>query len=208
MAAASSTGLRRCEERRKLSVDGRGTACLAGLLLAIAPAFAEQPVGDPMAVVYPACRDGYRRQGSFYDFTLGRTWVVLASCGHPEMPRLAVAAGQHPEQESAPATGSGEAVLASPGAKLGKGADPPPPLRAAPPLSRPLVVAGERVRLWRQDGVARLDLAGIALGSGAAGSRVRVRVLASGKVFRGMVRAPGVVELDGADPDGFGAEGQ
>jgi hypothetical protein len=64
------------------------------------------------------------------------------------------------------------------------------------------------VRLWRLDEVARLDLAGIALGGGAAGATVRVRALASGKVFRGVVRASGIVEIDRGGADGFGAGGQ
>jgi len=56
-------------------------------------------------------------------------------------------------------------------------------------------VAGARVHLWKQDSRVRIELAGVALESGAIGRPVRVRMPAAGQVLRGIVRGPGSVEL-------------
>jgi hypothetical protein len=85
-------------------------------------------------------------------------------------------------------------------------------LRVLPALvasaARPAVESGSRVRVWRWDGVAAIDLAGIALESGAAGARVRVRVSPGGAVLRGTVRAAGSVELEAPGSGGFAGEGK
>jgi hypothetical protein len=140
------------------------------------------PVGAAEAAVYPACQDGYQRQGTFHDYTLNRTWIVMVKCGHPEIPRLATASDRGP-------------VLSF--------------HLAGSPIDRLVVEPGSQVRLWRDDGRVRLDLAGVALNGGAAGAVVRVRLAPSGKVLRGVVRGPGMVELDGAgEVSGFRQEGQ
>ena len=144
---------------------------------------------------------------SFRDYTLRQTWDVMGNCLHPEMPRIAVARCiderlERADTTSGPPTGLGDEA----DGKGIQGGEHDAALRrpfydfssAEGARSLLLVIAGGRVRLWRQDRVARLDLAGIALESGGAGSIVRVRLPELGKIFRGVVRAPESVEMEAA----------
>jgi len=171
-----------------------------GLAIAVSAAYSGSAetatFGGPIAAIYPACRGGYRRQGTFYDYTLGRTWTVLVSCGHPEMPRLAIDPGAPQSGELA------DRGLAIAGPALvpqtTEALSPSPSLRYASatpsPPARP-VLAGSRVRLWKQDSQVRIEMAGVALESGGIGVPVRVRMPVGGQVLRGVVRGPGSVEL-------------
>jgi hypothetical protein len=144
-----------------------------------------------------ACRGGYRQSGVLRDFTLGRRWMIFVNCAHPEMPRIAsldAVSGEVSKSEAGP--DKPRMALAV------SGEIPPPPAAigspaglAAPAAAPRLVAAASRVRLWRRDSVAAIDLAGTALDSGAEGAEIRVRVTAGGQLLRGIVRGPASVEL-------------
>jgi len=146
------------------------------------------------------------------DFTLGRGWLIYANCDHPEMPRQAVADGEQarlpPGVVARPQ--AFRDIPKTPGTVL---ADPilnPVVNPVVNPVSAPApaVAAGARVRVWKRDAAAAIDLAGVALESGRVGAEVRVRIDPGGKVLRGTVRGAGSVELAVPDTAGFRGEGQ
>ena len=87
------------------------------------------------------CTSGYRIVGRHYDAELRQTWEVRQDCAHSAWPAKAVAVANSP-------------LLP------GSAASFPP---AIVPYFQPLLVrAGERVRLWSQDGTSRIEITGIA----------------------------------------------
>jgi hypothetical protein len=163
------------------------------------------------------CRQGYRLQNIRTDYALGNSWAILANCIHPEMPRLAVAIDVHGVERHAEANlprdwqsfaAQGEFAaqggLARVALKGGTTLVKPSDARAV--LPPPAVQAGGNVRLRRDDQSAHVDLAGIALESGRTGDSIRVRVMPGGIPLRGIVRAPGWVELQAAGVQGFRKE--
>jgi Chaperone for flagella basal body P-ring formation len=106
-----------------------------------------------------------------WDPVLHQQWLTTTDCNHPERPVRATL------------------TLSS------------TPLPQTVPVARPLVVrAGERIRLWFQQSNTRMELSGIAEGSGAIGDTVRVRLTQSttGQIepeLQGIVRGPSEVEL-------------
>jgi hypothetical protein len=66
----------------------------------------------------------------------------------------------------------------------------------------PVVRAGDPVRLWKQEDLLRIEIAGISEESGNLGNKIRVRLLhrntddqAMQEEFSGIIRGPSDVEL-------------
>jgi hypothetical protein len=125
--------------------------------------------------------DGYRVARIELDQVLGQRWAMISRCDHPEWPVFAL-----------PANGVGS--LASPremeGAVTGG-------FRTAP-----VVRAGDIVRLWSQEGLMRIEVAGVSEESGGLGKTIRVRLLRRNtddqsipKQFSGVIRGPLDVEM-------------
>jgi hypothetical protein len=100
--------------------------------------------------------EGYRVTWIAADQVLGQRWAMIASCGHPEWPVFAL-----------PANGSSSLSL---------------PQEAMRPVTEtlnavPVVRAGDFVRLWRQEGLLRIEVAGVSEESGGLGKTIRVRLL-------------------------------
>ncbi len=118
--------------------------------------------------------DGFRLEGRQRDVFSGAVWATVKSCAHPERPGVLVMA-------------AGEI------GRVGRG--------AASPVEAPMVlVAGARVTLVETDDNVRIQMPGVAQGSGVVGDRVRVRLLAltaeGGERFvDGIVRGRDVVEM-------------
>lgn len=122
------------------------------------------------------CRDGYRIHGEISDAVVGRRWLVMENCSRPQGPWKAVPGLQAIE------TGGGSRV-------------------STQALAEFMVRAGSRVHLIKSEANVRLNLAGVALESGAAGDHIRVRVSAQGTVLSGIVRTHDLIELA---PPGIG----
>jgi hypothetical protein len=125
--------------------------------------------------------DGYRVTRIQADQVLGRRWAMISRCDHPEWPVLALPAN---EASSLPSTREMESAVTS-----GFRTDP-------------LVRAGDVVRLWKQEGVLRIEVPGISEESGGLGKTIRVRLLRRNtddlsipKQFSGVIRGPLDVEM-------------
>lgn len=119
---------------------------------------------------------GYWLESANRDVYAGTVWAVVKSCEHPERPGVVVfgGLGQRPAM-------SAHAEVQS---------------------SRPrLLQAGARVQVVIDDGLARLQMSGIALAGGAAGDPVRVRLIPASaeqgteQFATGVVRGSGTVEV-------------
>lgn len=129
------------------------------------------------AASIPAAAEGYRIATVRWDPLLNQRWATIASCAHPERPTFAL---RLPDAQGSSAktglTGS-----------------------ALPPF--PVVHAGDLVQMWSQEQNLRIEAAGRAEETAAAGSRVRVRLLHTGfdlgeeQTLVGIVRGPGNVEI-------------
>ena len=125
---------------------------------------------------------GYRLESVRRDVYAGTVWAEVRSCEHPERPGVLVL-GRVGQSAAVTGTAALHAVQVA----------------VAP---RTLVLqAGARVRLVLDDGVVRLETGAIALGSGAVGDEVRVRIVpvsegAGGEqIATGVVRGAGLVEV-------------
>jgi hypothetical protein len=125
--------------------------------------------------------EGYRIATIRRDPLLHQRWAMVASCGHPERPLMAMLL---PEQRA-------DAVSASKSNSTGDQRSNP----------FPIVHAGDLVQLLAWEKNLRMEIAGKAEESGALGSTVRVRQLNSGfdigreQTFVGVVRGPGKIEI-------------
>jgi Chaperone for flagella basal body P-ring formation len=124
---------------------------------------------------------GYRVSRIQSDPVLGQRWVMIISCNHPEWPALALPAN---------------------GTILIKSSQETDRSLIANARSAPMVRAGDIVRLWRQEGFLRLEIAGVSEENGRLGNTIRVRLLRSNtddqstpKQFSGIVRGPSNVEI-------------
>jgi hypothetical protein len=117
--------------------------------------------------------EGYRVASMRWDPLLNQHWAMIASCSHPERPAFALRISD------------GESASES---------------RAAQ-TPFPVVHAGDVVQLWSQEHNLRIEAAGRAEESAAAGGRVRVRLLHTGfdpgqeQTMIGIVRGAGDVEI-------------
>jgi len=131
--------------------------------------------------VAPALKDGYQVTRIESDSVLGRRWVTIASCSHPEWPVFAL-----------PAPGAGSVVA------------PPEAQHTLTDNVRkaPLVRAGDVVRMWRQERLLRIEFSGVSEENGGLGKTIRVRLLRRStddqsipEQFSGIIRGPSDVEM-------------
>jgi hypothetical protein len=124
---------------------------------------------------------GYRITSVQSDIVLGQRWAFIANCDHPEWP---VSALQIYGPSSLPGS-----------------------LRAKQQSREgifviPVVHAGDLVRLWKQEDLLRIEVAGVSEESGGLGNTIRVRLLHQNAdeqsvhtQFMGIVRGPSDVEM-------------
>jgi hypothetical protein len=123
-----------------------------------------------------AISGGYRVLSLQLDPVLRQRWATVANCAHPEWPAVAMPVG-------------GDVSL--------KGMQ-----QWQPEAFRSSVVVhmGDVVRLWRQDSLSRIEVAGVSEGSGAVGATIRVRLLHTSsedqpRPIAGVIRGPADVEM-------------
>ena len=108
------------------------------------------------------------------DPLLHRRWAVLVDCSHPERPWTSeLVAWQGKLPISLPKLAPIANAVKTP----------------------PLIPAGAKVRLWRVDDSASIELSGTALEAGSTGQMIHVRIGRRGTVLEGKVRDAGSVEL-------------
>ncbi len=120
---------------------------------------------------------GYRLESERRDVLAGTVWAVVRSCEHPERPAALVLAGVSMRARGA-AGGANDR-----GRSLA-------------------LLAGAKVRVVLSDDVSRIEMNGLAQGSGAVGERVLVRLMppnaepgAREQFATGVVRGAGLVEV-------------
>lgn len=130
-------------------------------------------VGQAAVQVGEAEGGGYRLVFVRVDPFGGRAWAGVRSCEHPEWPVVLVAGRLEPSQVT-----------------VGTG---------GPTMSHPDVVGGRRVRVVQSDAMVRMEMDGVAMGSGRIGDRVWVRILGadggSGRLELGLVQGLGKLEV-------------
>ena len=150
--------------------------CFRTPAMALRVTTSEDAAGTTMAQT-----EGYRIATIRRDPLLHQRWAMVASCGHPERPLIAMLL---PEQRAG----------AVPASKSNSTED-----RRSNPF--PIVHAGDLVQLLVSEKNLRMEIAGKAEESGALGSTVHVRQLNSGfdigreQTFVGVVRGPGKIEI-------------
>jgi hypothetical protein len=131
---------------------------------------------------FPALNDdGYRVTRIESDPVLGLRWAMIVRCGHPEWPLVAL-----------PANGASSIALTKERERS-----------VSDTLSTvPIVRAGDIVRLWRQERLMRIEVAGVSEESGGLGKVIRVRLLHKNtddqsipEQFSGIIRGPLDVEM-------------
>jgi hypothetical protein len=125
---------------------------------------------------------GYRFLSVRRDSLLQQSWAVIESCGHAEQPL--------------------RMMLMDPPMSRGMSA---PMLRVSTSdIVLQIVRAGDLVRLWKNDGRARIEMVATAEENGAIGGRVRVRLAMPSELdgqavapqyLAGVVRGPADVEM-------------
>jgi Chaperone for flagella basal body P-ring formation len=126
-------------------------------------------------------RSGYRVTKIQSDTVLGQRWATIVSCGHPEWPEFAL-----PANGVGPLTTPQEIERSS--SKSVK--------------ATPIVRAGDIVRLWKQEKLLRIEVAGVSEESGDLGATILVRLLRGNtddqsipEQVSGVVRGPSNVEI-------------
>jgi len=118
---------------------------------------------------------GYRLVFMRVDPFGGRTWAAVRSCLHPEWPVVLVARRAMPSQTH---LNDGKAVVE---------------------MGHPDVVGGMAVRVVQLDPMVRMEMNGIAMGSGRIGDHVWVRIQGAGdgngRVELGVVQGKGEMEI-------------
>jgi hypothetical protein len=137
----------------------------------------------PLSLISPMSkRGGYRVTSIQSDVVLGQKWALIASCDHPEWPTLALQMyGSNPLPSTLPIRRTLQDGIIS---------------------AIPVVRAGDPVRLWKQEDLLRIEIAGISEESGNLGNKIRVRLLhrntddqAMQEEFSGIIRGPSDVEM-------------
>ena len=108
---------------------------------------------------------GYRLESERRDLYAGTRWVLVRSCEHPERPAVVVLVG------TSALPGLFERPTAIPISI------PIPTVTHAQPARVLVLQAGTRVRVVTDEGLVRVEQPGVALAGGAAGERVRVRLV-------------------------------
>jgi hypothetical protein len=126
-------------------------------------------------------KDGYRVTKIESDPVLGQRWAMIASCSHPEWPAFALATNR-------------ATLVTTPQDAQRSSADD---VRTAP-----VIRAGDVVRLWKQEKLLRIEVAGVSEESGGLGKTIRVRLLRRNaddqsipEQFSGVIRGPSDVEI-------------
>jgi hypothetical protein len=123
---------------------------------------------------------GYRVKTIQLDPVLDKRWASITNCGHPDWPFFVL---QAPGKQKVPTfqgqtreIGQGEAAF--------------------------VIHAGDGVRLWRQEGVVRIEVRGVSKENGKLGGTIRVRMLpdntTEGRIandLNGIVRGRSDVEM-------------
>jgi Chaperone for flagella basal body P-ring formation len=124
---------------------------------------------------------GYRVTRIQSDPVLGRRWAMIVSCSHPEWPALAL-----------PANGTISIKTLQEGNRS----------LTESIKTAPVIHAGDIVRLWRQESLLRIEIAGVSEESGGLGNTIRVRLLRRNtddqsipEQYSGVVRGPSNVEI-------------
>lgn len=152
----------------------------AGLLFTAAAARADCFRSAAEAATQTGVRDelGYRLAGVSRDLFGGRRWAEVRSCKHPERPAMLVALEDRATGQMSPAHEDG-----------GMKTEP----------RHVLVAAGSRVTVVSAEAMVRMEVMGVAVESGAAGERVRVRLVMEGqageRIAWGVVRTAELVEM-------------
>jgi hypothetical protein len=123
--------------------------------------------------------DGYRLEGRRRDVFSGAVWSTVKSCQHPEQPGFLVMAS---------------AVVGRFGTAMSVG------MASRSEALALVLLAGAKVTVVQTDDVVRIEMNGVAQGSGAVGDRIRVRIVtaneeAEERFVEGIVRGSDVVEL-------------
>jgi hypothetical protein len=162
------------------------------LIFALAAVSAQASVCDA-APGDKTAQSRWRVDHYVYDASLKRDWEVLVDCEHPGAPaRMKLA----PEGTHITRAASAARVEQGP--------------KAAPPAANsqlaPVVIrTGADVEVSSAPGSpARILLSGTAMEMGRAGQDIRVRINASGRFLRGVVRGPHSVELAAAAKPAWG----
>jgi Zn ribbon nucleic-acid-binding protein len=117
--------------------------------------------------------DGYRVTTVRWDPVLRQGWAMVARCGHPEWPEVALPTRARSDTK--------EFVAAA--------------------TTPPVVRAGDKVRLWRQENALLIEVAAVAEESGSVGKSIRVRLVRAGiegqmeRQMVGIVRGQADVEM-------------
>lgn len=125
---------------------------------------------------------GYRLEFVRRDAVGGRNWATVRSCVHPEWPPVVV--------PTAVAHGPAQAHLNDDKTVVAMGR----------PIVTPMaVMGGQRVTVVVLDAKVRMELAGVAQGSGRVGDQVWVRILTAdgegeGRMAQAVVRSADVLE--------------
>ena len=154
------------------AVSSSRAACYSTPRIAIAAGFTSSSLSPALKT------SGYRVTKIQSDPLLGQRWATIASCAHPEWPELAF-----PVNEASSVGAPQEAKRSL--------------IKAAPEVR-----AGDIVRLWREDSLLRIELAGVSEDSGGIGKTIRVRLLHRNtddqfipQEFSGIVRGSSDVEI-------------
>src|SRR5277367_5914956 len=136
----------------------------------------------PGSSLSPLKEGGYRVTSIQSDPILGQRWAMIASCDHPERPVFSVQIER---------SGAAEHFLSKESQSV---------LNSTHVTS--VIHVGDTVRLWRQEAVLRIELAGVAEENGSLGKLIRVRLLrrntndqSTQTEFAGIVRGKSDVEI-------------
>jgi hypothetical protein len=136
----------------------------------------------PGSSLSPATDGGYRVASVQTDPMSGQRWATISSCNHPERPTFSL---QAEGSDSAEHSQLRESQTVMDSTHL-----------------IPVIHVGDTVRLWRQEAVLRIELAGVAEENGSLGKLVRIRLLrrntddqSTQAEFTGIVRGKSDVEM-------------
>jgi len=164
-----------------LVVQHGSIVAMAEQVCARTPTMALQAMNSNVAAEVLAQADGYRIAKVHLDPLLHRSWAMIASCGHPDRPWIAMLL---PEMKL-------RGALSSFDSRTDHSQSTP----------FPVVHSGDLVQLRGSEKNLRIEVAGKAEESGTVGSIVHVRMINSGfdigreQTLTGIVRGPGDVEI-------------
>ncbi len=142
------------------------------------PRLAINAITTPSPASETPTNTGYRVAKILADPILRVRWAIISNCARPEWPQVVL---------SVPAGISIQSQNAEP---------------SITKIELPVVRAGEIVRLWKDEGIVRIEVTGVSEESGGIGKKIQVRLLrksnedeAASTVFPGIIRGPSNVEM-------------